>query len=181
MADKDFKIKNGLEVGDHISLPDSKQVQFGDGSDGTIYHDGSHFRLRAGTGTFNVQANDFHITDASNTTARFVVDHDGTTSIRYNGVEKLGTSSTGGALTGVWTGNSVTQGVTSNNTAFATTEFVTRAVNNLIDGAPATLNTLNEIAAAVNDAVRKVESETKSAMSSMTGGMDLPPGFKMPF
>jgi hypothetical protein len=151
VADKDFKIKNGLEVGDHISLPDSKQVQFGDGSDGTIYHDGSHFRLRAGTGTFNVQANDFHITDASNTTARFVVDHDGTTSIRYNGVEKLGTSSTGGALTGVWTGNSVTQGVTSNNTAFATTEFVTRAVNNLIDGAPATLNTLNEIAAAVND------------------------------
>jgi DNA-binding protein YbaB len=37
------------------------------------------------------------------------------------------------------------------------------------------------LAAAVNDAVRKVESETKSAMSSMTGGMDLPPGFKMPF
>ena len=35
------------------------------------------------------------------------------------------------------------------------------------------------LAAAVNDAVRKVESETKSAMSSMTGGMDLPPGFKM--
>ena len=37
------------------------------------------------------------------------------------------------------------------------------------------------LAAAVNDAVRKVESETKSAMKSMTGGMDLPPGFKMPF
>ncbi|MDE0746506.1 MAG: YbaB/EbfC family nucleoid-associated protein [Porticoccaceae bacterium] len=37
------------------------------------------------------------------------------------------------------------------------------------------------LAAAVNDAVRKVESKSKAAMSSMTGGMDLPPGFKMPF
>ena len=136
MADKDFKVKNGLEVGDHISLPDNKQIQLGDGNDGTIHHDGSHFRLRAGTGNFNVQTNDFHITDASNSHARFVVVHDGETRLYHNANIKLQTSSSGGALTGVWTGNSVTQGVTSNNTAFATTEFVTRAVNNLIDGAP---------------------------------------------
>jgi len=37
------------------------------------------------------------------------------------------------------------------------------------------------IAAAVNDAVRKVEDETKDMMSSVTNGMPLPPGFKMPF
>ena len=37
------------------------------------------------------------------------------------------------------------------------------------------------LAAAVNDAVRKVEAQSKEALSSMTGGMDLPPGFKMPF
>ena len=37
------------------------------------------------------------------------------------------------------------------------------------------------LAAAVNDAVRKVESKSKAAISSMTGGMNLPPGFKMPF
>ena len=37
------------------------------------------------------------------------------------------------------------------------------------------------LAAAVNDAVRKVESNSKAAMSSMTGGMNLPPGFKIPF
>jgi DNA-binding YbaB/EbfC family protein len=37
------------------------------------------------------------------------------------------------------------------------------------------------IAASVYDAVRKVESQTKSAMNSMTGGIDLPAGFKMPF
>ncbi len=37
------------------------------------------------------------------------------------------------------------------------------------------------VAAAVNDAVRKVENETKEKMSSMTSGLPLPPGFKLPF
>ena len=37
------------------------------------------------------------------------------------------------------------------------------------------------VAAAVNDAVRQVEKTSEEKMSSVTGGMDLPPGFKMPF
>ncbi|MEJ2566788.1 MAG: YbaB/EbfC family nucleoid-associated protein [Gammaproteobacteria bacterium] len=37
------------------------------------------------------------------------------------------------------------------------------------------------LAAAVNDAVRKVESTTQEKMSSLTSGMGLPAGFKMPF
>jgi len=37
------------------------------------------------------------------------------------------------------------------------------------------------IAAAVNDAVRKIESTTQEKMGALTAGMGLPPGFKMPF
>ena len=37
------------------------------------------------------------------------------------------------------------------------------------------------LAAAVNDAVRKVESNNQSMMSDLTSGMKMPPGFKMPF
>ena len=37
------------------------------------------------------------------------------------------------------------------------------------------------LAAAVNDAVRKVEEASKSRVSELTGGMQMPPGFKMPF
>jgi DNA-binding YbaB/EbfC family protein len=37
------------------------------------------------------------------------------------------------------------------------------------------------LAAAVNDAVRKVEQENKSMMGDLTGGFEMPPGFKMPF
>ncbi len=36
------------------------------------------------------------------------------------------------------------------------------------------------IAAAVNDAVRKVEQSTQEKMSKVTQGMGMPPGFKMP-
>lgn len=37
------------------------------------------------------------------------------------------------------------------------------------------------VAAAMNDAVRKVESTSQEKMGSLTSGMGLPPGFKMPF
>lgn len=37
------------------------------------------------------------------------------------------------------------------------------------------------IAAAMNDAVRRVETTRQEKMSGMTAGMPLPPGFKMPF
>lgn len=37
------------------------------------------------------------------------------------------------------------------------------------------------IAAAVNDAVRKIEAASQEKMGALTAGMGLPPGFKMPF
>ncbi|WP_177198118.1 YbaB/EbfC family nucleoid-associated protein [Nitrosomonas communis] len=37
------------------------------------------------------------------------------------------------------------------------------------------------IAAAVNDAVRRVEATTQEKMASLTGGLGLPPGMKLPF
>ncbi len=37
------------------------------------------------------------------------------------------------------------------------------------------------VAAAVNDAVRKVESTTQEKMSGMTAGLGLPPGMNLPF
>jgi DNA-binding YbaB/EbfC family protein len=37
------------------------------------------------------------------------------------------------------------------------------------------------IAAAINDAVRRVESATQEKMSGLTMGMPMPPGLKLPF
>jgi len=37
------------------------------------------------------------------------------------------------------------------------------------------------MAAAVNDAVRQIEQQSKGKMSGMADGLNLPPGFKLPF
>ncbi len=37
------------------------------------------------------------------------------------------------------------------------------------------------VAAAVNDAVRRVEETSQAKMSGFTAGLNLPPGFKLPF
>ena len=37
------------------------------------------------------------------------------------------------------------------------------------------------VAAAFNDAVRRVESTTQERLGNLTAGMGLPPGFKLPF
>lgn len=37
------------------------------------------------------------------------------------------------------------------------------------------------IAAAVNDAVRRIEDANKESIGALTGGIQLPPGFKFPF
>jgi DNA-binding YbaB/EbfC family protein len=37
------------------------------------------------------------------------------------------------------------------------------------------------VAAAINDAVHKVEKMNQEAMQEMTAGLNLPPGFKLPF
>lgn len=37
------------------------------------------------------------------------------------------------------------------------------------------------VAAAMNDATRKVEALSKERLAGMTAGLNLPPGFKMPF
>ena len=37
------------------------------------------------------------------------------------------------------------------------------------------------LAAAVNDAVRRVEQDKQDKMGGLTAGINLPPGFKMPF
>ena len=64
-TNKDFIVKNGLSVGEDISVSgsvtsnlqfdDSVQLQLGTDSDLLLYHDGSHARLREVTGDFRIQ------------------------------------------------------------------------------------------------------------------------------
>jgi len=84
------------------------------------------------------------------------------------------------ALTG--TPTAPTALAATNNTTIATTAYVTTAISNLIGGAPAALDTLNELAAAINDDASyastittalgtKVATNSAQALSSAANAM----------
>jgi len=70
--------------------------------------------------------------------------------------ESKSTLFTSAALTG--TPTAPTASAATNNTQIATTAYTTTAINNLIDSAPGTLNTLNEIAEALNDSPAQIDN-----------------------
>ena len=73
------------------------------------------------------------------------------------------------ALTKVKAGNIIltTPGASSNDVTPATTQYVTTAIGNLIDTAPSTLNTLNELAAALGDDVNFSTTVTDSIATKL--------------
>ena len=73
-----------------------------------------------------------------------------------------------------------TQTAGNSTTRLATTEFVTTAVSNLVDSAPGTLNTLNELASALGDDANFSTTVTNSIATklplsggTMTGDLDM--------
>jgi hypothetical protein len=83
------------------------------------------------------------------------------------------------ALTGTPTAPTATAG--TNTTQLATTAFVQAAVSNLVDTAPGTLDTLNELAAALGDdpnfattVSTEIGTKVSKAGDTMTGGLTAP-------
>ncbi len=73
------------------------------------------------------------------------------------------------ALTKVKAGNIIltTPSASSNDVTPATTQYVTTAIDNLVDTAPSTLNTLNELAAALGDDVNFSTTVTNSIATKL--------------
>ena len=74
----------------------------------------------------------------------------------------------------------ITQSASDNSTNIATTAYVTTAIANLVDGAPSTLNTLDEIAAALNDdaalnttLTNSIATKLPLAGGTLTGGLTI--------
>ena len=90
------------------------------------------------------------------------VSFDGTANINLPGVNATGNQDTSGNAATATNATNVTgtiasavtattQSASDNTTKVATTAYVETAVSNLVDGSPAALNTLNELAAALGD------------------------------
>ena len=93
------------------------------------------------------------ISDSSSSTAITI---DSSQNVTFAGNISTGSNTISGVLSSV-TGSigsaatATTQAASDNSTKLATTAYVTTALANLVDSAPGTLNTLNELAAALGD------------------------------
>ena len=102
-TNKDFIVKNGLSVGEDISVSgsvtsnlqfdDSVQIKLGTDSDLLIYHDGSHARLREVTGEFRIQT-------TSGGVNAFVAKQNAEVELFHAGSVMLATTATGVDITG---------------------------------------------------------------------------------
>tara|TARA_A100000171_G_scaffold52639_2_gene72097 strand:+ start:792 stop:2594 length:1803 start_codon:yes stop_codon:yes gene_type:complete len=72
-----------------------------------------------------------------------------------------------------------TQSAGNNTTRVATTAFVTTAVSNLVDSAPSSLDTLNELAAAMNDNASFFSTVLPLSGGTMTGNIAHAGAFKL--
>jgi hypothetical protein len=66
-----------------------------------------------------------------------------------------------------------TQGASDNSTKVATTAYVTTAVSNLVDSAPSSLNTLNELAAAMSDNASFFSTVLPLSGGTMSGALNM--------
>ena len=138
---------------------DNVKAKYGDDSDLQIFHDSNHSIINAaGAGNLKLQ-------NGGNTKIKVTNGGiDVTGNIAVSGtVDGKDISALG--MTGTTLSNGVvatTQAQSDNSTKVATTAYVRSAVSNLVDSAPGTLDTLNELAAALGDDANFATTTTNS-------------------
>ena len=76
-----------------LSLGDSKRIDFGDGADCKIYHDGSHARIYNTTGNISFRSSNYRFNNAAGTENCLDIDQNGAVSLYYDHSKKLETAS----------------------------------------------------------------------------------------
>ena len=174
---QDLVTTGNLDLSDSTGAGNNR-IRLGTSDDLQIYHDGSESYIEdSGTGSLRVVTDAFQVRNASNTANRLTVaSADGQVNIPNNldvgagldvtgditvtgtvdgadvgamNTTLAGLSSVNGSLASSVTATTATAG--NNSTLVATTAFVQTAVAGIVDSAPAALDTLNELAAALGD------------------------------
>ena len=96
----DYVSVTGDVMSGNLSFGDNDKAIFGAGSDLQIYHDGSNSIIKdAGAGNLFIDATDFKLRSAIGENM-LTMTTNGKVGLRYNGLEKLATTSTGISVTG---------------------------------------------------------------------------------
>ena len=174
---------------------DNVKAMFGGGNDLQIYHNGSNSYIDdTGTGNLFIRSNEIRL---NKYTGEFMIRAiaDGAVTLYHDNSAKIATTSTGIDVTGTVTATTfsgalsgtiasattaTTQSAGDNSTKVATTAYTDTAIANLADSAPSTLNTLNELAAALGDDANFSTTVTNSiatklplAGGTMTGALNM--------
>ena len=174
---------NLLDTSAHVDLLDNEQIRLGSSQEFQLYHTGSGNSIISETGSGSLYLDGTNIylrksTSSGEALADFV--GDGAVTLYHNGNPKLATSSSGITVTGSISGATATASGGTNTTALASTAFVQQEITSLIGGAPGTLDTLNELAAAINDdsnynstLTTALATKLPLAGGTMTGGLNM--------
>ena len=171
-------ISSGVITATQLNMVDSQQLRLGNSQDLKLYHTNNHSYIENVTGTLFIDGAQVTILDGSNVAAAFTPA--GATTLYNAGNAKLVTTSAGITVTGTITGditgslsgtatqssnltNHNTGGLTEGSNLYYTDSRVGTYLSNngyatqstivaaITDSAPGTLNTLNELAAALGD------------------------------
>ena len=180
-----------------LDFADNASLRIGTGNDLQLLHDGSNSIIKdTGTGDLQIGASILDIKNSSLNETMIKAVEDGAVELYHNNAKKLETVTGGVTVTGTVTATTfsgdlsgtvntgttgTTQSASDNSTKIATTAYVDTAVTNLVDSAPGTLNTLNELAAALGDDANFSTSVTNSlatkvGLTATTGAANMPAG-----
>ena len=193
--DAKLPLSGGTMTG-NLNLGDSDKLQLGDSQDIQLYHDGANSYFTGGlVGTFYIRGGSggsgggsLAITDASGGNFFLRGTYNGATGLYWNGqsaTPKIATTSTGVevngniSVTGTVDGRDIAaDGTTLDGLPAAYQSYTDTAISNLVDTAPATLDTLNELAAALGDdanfsttVTNSIATKVAKSGDSMTGNL----------
>ena len=185
------------EIGSTLDFADNAILRIGTGNDLQILHDGSNSIIKdTGTGDLQIAASTLEVKNSGLNETMIKAIEDGAVELYHDNAKKLETVTGGVTITGTVTATTfsgdlsgtintattgATQSASDNSTKLATTAYVTTALSNLVDSAPGTLNTLNELAAALGDDANFSTTitnslATKVGLTATTGAANMPAG-----
>ena len=164
-------LEGNTSINGSLDLRDSDRLHLGSDDDLALFHTGGNGVIHNTTGALRIRTNTLNIQDYSNEDSMITATSNDSVELYFNNIKKFETTNTGvtangtvsattvsattlsGSLSGTIASSTTatTQANSVANTTVATTAFVTNKVTELIGGAPGTLDTLNELAAAIND------------------------------
>ena len=180
-----------------LDFDDNAILRLGTGNDLQLLHDGSNSIIKdTGTGDLILAGSRIQFTNAAVNENIINAVANGAVELYHNNAKKLETVTGGVTVTGTVTATTfsgdlsgtintattgTTQSASDNSTKIATTAYVDTAVTNLVDSAPGTLNTLNELAAALGDDANFSTTitnslATKVGQTATTGAATIPAG-----